>query len=239
MATTHDTVLLDVDGTLADTTYHHALAWARAFAAHDLFPPLWQVHRAIGMGGDKLVAAVAGGDAEDGHGDALRARWEEEYDRLLPEIVLLPGARDLVLLLVERGLRVALASSGKARFTDHVVGLLDLPDGALAATTSSDDAEESKPEPDILATALGAAGGSSAIVVGDTTYDVTAAARMGAPCVALLSGGFGRVELEDAGAVHVAGTPAELLEADWDALLSSRPSSAAKEDRTPLDRSAG
>ena len=236
---THDTVLLDVDGTLADTTYHHALAWARAFAASDLTPPLWQIHRAIGMGGDKLVAAVAGKDVEERHGDALRQRWEEEYARLLPEIVLLPGARDLVLLLVDRGVRVALASSGKARFTDHVVGLLDLPDDALAATTSSDDAEQSKPEPDILSSALQAAGGSSALVVGDTTYDVTAAARMGAPCVALLSGGFGRVELEDSGAVHVAGTPAELLDADWDGLLSSGPAPEAQEDRTPLDRSAG
>lgn len=235
----HDTVLLDVDGTLADTTYHHALAWARAFAAHDLTPPLWQVHRAIGMGGDKLVGAVAGDDVEERSGDGLRERWEEEYERLLPEIVLLPGARDLVLLLSGRGVRVALASSGKARFTDHVVGLLDLPEGTLAGTTSSDDAEHSKPEPDILSSALEAAGGTSAVVVGDTTYDVTAAARMGAPCVALLSGGFGRVELEDAGAVHVAGTPEELLGADWDALLAAEPSPAAREDRTPLDRSAG
>src|SRR5699024_10075355 len=102
---------------------------------HDLHPPLWQVHRAIGMGGDKLVAAVAGDDVEEQHGEALRERWEEEYDRLLPEIVLLPGARDLVLLLADRGVRVALASSGKARFTDHVVGLLDLPEGTLAGTT--------------------------------------------------------------------------------------------------------
>src|SRR5690606_11752769 len=183
--------------------------------------------------------AVAGDDVEEQHGEALRERWEEEYDRLLPEIVLLPGARDLVLLLADQGVRVALASSGKARFTDHVVGLLDLPEGTLAGTTSSDDAEHSKPEPDILSSALEAAGGSSAVVVGDTTYDVTAAARMGAPCVGLLSGGFGRVELEDAGAVHVAGTPAELLEADWDGLLEAEPAPAAREDRTPLDRSAG
>lgn len=229
-----DTVLLDVDGTLADTTYHHALAWSRAFARHDLAPPLWRVHRAIGMGGDKLVALVAGESVERDLGDALREGWEAEYRKLLPEVTLLDGARDLVLALHARGLRVALASSGKAPFTEHVVGLLDLPEGALAAATSSDDAEESKPEPDILQAALTAAGGTGAVLVGDTTYDVASAARMGAPCVAVRSGGFGVEELRTAGAVLVVDGPADLVQADWDDLLRREPPSGSTRTHAPV-----
>ena len=91
MSPRHDTVLLDVDGTLVDTTYHHALAWARAFRSLDVDVPLWEVHRAIGMGGDKLVAAVAGDEVEQRHGDDLRQRWLEEYEPLRAEV--LPAAR--------------------------------------------------------------------------------------------------------------------------------------------------
>lgn len=221
--TTHDTVILDVDGTLADSSYHHALAWARAFARVGLHPPLWRVHRSIGMGGDKLVAAVAGDDAESEHGDALRQHWEEEYDALLPEVGLLPGARDLVLALAGRGLVVTLATSGKDRFTEHVLGQLDLPEGTLAATTSSEEVEQSKPSPDLLARALEQSGGRSALMVGDTTYDVAAAARLGAPCVAVRTGGFGEEELREAGAVAVVDTPQDLVGADWDHLLTLGP----------------
>lgn len=219
----HDTVILDVDGTLADSTYHHALAWSRAFARVDLHPPVWQVHRAIGMGGDTLVAEVAGRDAEREHGDALRTAWEEEYDALLPEVVLLPGARELILALAGRGLTVTLATSGKERFTQHVLEQLDLPEGTLAARTSSDEVEESKPAPDVLALALEQSGGRSAVVVGDTPYDVAAATRLGAPCVTVRTGGFGDQELLGAGAVAVVDTVADLVEEDWDRLLTLGP----------------
>lgn len=234
MTTPRDTVLLDVDGTLADSTYHHALAWARAFARHDLSPALWRVHRAIGMGGDKLVEVVCDAEVERALGEELRAGWEEEYTKVLPEVQLLEGARDLVLSLHRRGLRVALASSGKSRFTDHVIEQLDLPDGVLAAVTSSDAAEQSKPAPDILQVALEESGGSGALLVGDTTYDVASAARMGAPCVAVRSGGFGVQELRDAGAVLVVDGPKELLDADWDALLRADPPESADETEAPL-----
>ncbi len=232
MSTTprHDTVILDVDGTLADSTYHHALAWARAFARVDLHPPVWRIHRTIGMGGDKLVAEVAGEDVEREHGDTLREAWEEEYDALLPEVGLLPGARDLVLALAERGLTVTLATSGKDRFTEHVLEQLDLPDGTLAARTSSEEVEESKPAPDVLALALEQSGGRSALVVGDTTYDVAAAARLGAPCVTVRTGGFGDQELLDAGAVAVVDTPADLVDEDWDRLLSTEAPTSAHPD---------
>lgn len=234
MTPTRDTVLLDVDGTLADSTYHHALAWSRSFAHFDLTPPLWRVHRAIGMGGDKLVAVVTDDDVEARLGDDLRARWEQEYSHLLDEVGLLDGARDLVLMLRKRGLRVALASSGKKRFTDHVIELLDLPDDALSTVTTSDDAEQSKPAPDILEVALRQAGGERAILVGDTSYDVASAARMGAPCVAVRSGGFGVQELRDAGAVLIVDGPQDLLTADWDSLCRTEPPEGADEPQEPL-----
>ncbi|ANS78237.1 HAD-superfamily hydrolase, subfamily IA, variant 1 [Serinicoccus hydrothermalis] len=234
MTPTRDTVLLDVDGTLADSTYHHALAWSRAFARFDLTPPLWRAHRAIGMGGDKLVAVVTDDEVEARLGDDLRDTWEQEYSRILDEVVLLDGARELVLSLHERGLRVALASSGKKRFTDHVIELLDLPDGVLSTVTTSEDAEQSKPAPDILGVALRRAGGERAVLVGDTPYDVASAARMGAPCVAVRSGGYGVQELRDAGAVLIVDGPRTLITADWDELCRAEPPQGSDDPQEPL-----
>lgn len=232
-----NTAVLDVDGTLADSTYHHAVAWRRAFAGTDgPTPALWRLHRAIGMGGDRLPAAVAGQEVEDRLGDRLREAWEQEYARLLDQVGLLPGARDLVLELRDAGFTIALASSGKDRFTQHVLELLDLPEGTLSAVTSSDEAGESKPEPDILQAALRDAGGGAAIafVIGDTPYDVAAAARAGAPCVGLRTGGFGTAELQDAGAALVADEPVDLLGTDWAALVRSRPPEGADRSHSPL-----
>lgn len=234
MSTARDTVILDVDGTLADTTYLHTLAWARAFAGVGLHPAMWELHRAIGMGGDLLVAAVAGDDVEHRHGEALRKAWEQEYAALLPEVRLLPGARELVLALAARRLTVVLASSGKEQFTEHVLDLLDLPEGTLAAQASSDEADRSKPEPDVLEVALAKVDESSALLVGDTPYDVAAAGRLGLPCVAVRTGGFGAAELQGAGAVLVVDTPAALVDADWDTLLGAGPPSGAEETDSPV-----
>ena len=230
----HGTVILDVDGTLADSTYHHTLAWARAFERVGLRPPAWRIQRAIGLGGDKLVAAVAGDGAEREHGDAVRAGWEEEYAELLPEVHLLPGARELVLALADRGLTVVLATSGKEEFTRHVLELLDLPDGTLNGRASSEEAEESKPAPDVLEVALDKAGDGSALVVGDTPYDVAAAARVGSPCVTVRTGGFGVEELRTAGSVLVVDGLPELLDADWDRLLAAAPPEGAADTDSPL-----
>ena len=186
-------VLLDIDGTLVDSTYHHAIAWHRAFGAHHVEVPLWRIHRTIGMGGDKLVAEVSGDAVEAAHGDDLRARWEGEYAVLLDEVSPLPGARDLVLDLHQRGLLVVLASSGAERFSHEAVRLLDVGD-EVAAVTSSSDAEESKPDADILAVALDRVAGERAVVIGDTPYDVEAAARIGLACVVVLTGGYSRAK---------------------------------------------
>lgn len=219
-----DTVLLDVDGTLVDSTYHHALAWHRAFASHDVHQPVWRIHRAIGMGGDRLVAAVAGDDVEDRLGDALREAWEAAYEPLRREVRTLPGAADLVRTLKEEGFRVALASSGKPEHTEQAVEMLGVED-LLDAVTTSEDADSSKPAPDIFRIALRKAGGTAAVVVGDSVHDIDAAKGLGAPCVAVRTGGFGVAELEEAGAVLVVDGPADLLRTDWRA-LGRRPAPA-------------
>jgi HAD superfamily hydrolase (TIGR01549 family) len=191
--------VLDVDGTLVDSNYHHALAWWRAFREHGYDVPAFRIHRAIGMGGDRLVAEVAGDRVETASGDDVRDTWEKQYDAVLDEIRPLPGARGLLDDLRERGLQVALASSGIPRHTRHAVDVLGAEDAATT-TTTSEDAEESKPDPELLETALDRVDAEHAVMVGDSVWDVRSGHEAGIPVVALLTGGFGRAELEDAGA---------------------------------------
>ena len=221
-----DAVLFDVDGTLVDSTYHHAVAWHRAFAREGMQVPIWRVHRTIGMGGDKLVGVVAGDEVEEERGDALREAWKEEYRELMAEVEPLPGAADLVRDLQEAGYAVALASSGEKPFADAAVEDLGIGDRVAAVTTTT-DAENSKPDADILVATLDALDGvERAILVGDTPYDVESAGRIGLACVGLLTGGFSRTELEEAGAVAVVGDLTELADWDWSAhLRPPRPAS--------------
>ena len=123
-----DLVVFDVDGTLVDTNYHHSLAWYRAFRRHGRTPPIWRLHRAIGMGGDHLVEAVAGADVERDLGDRLRSAWEEEYAPLLPEVQPFEGARRLLESVTEAGLRLV---SGSHFLSSAAFGKLDcyLPSG--------------------------------------------------------------------------------------------------------------
>jgi HAD superfamily hydrolase (TIGR01549 family) len=193
------TVVLDVDGTLLDSVYHHAIAWARAFAHVGVEVPVWRIHRAIGMGGDRLVAAVAGDPVEEEHGDEVRERWEKEYDGLIEETRLLPGAKELLAAIRDRDLAVALASSSIPKHAEHAFDLLDA--GSLAdAATTSEDAEESKPDPELVEEALDRLGSRTGCVIGDAVYDVEAARRAGVPAYGVLTGGYGRAELLDAGA---------------------------------------
>lgn len=214
-------VLLDIDGTLVDSTYHHALAWQRAFAAVTQDPPaFWRLHRSIGMGGDKLVTHVAGQAAEDRHGDALRDRWKQEYADLLPQVRPLPGATDLVRGLSAQGFRVALASSGDPDFARDAIRLLGVDDD-IELLTTAEDVDRSKPDPDLLRETLQRLGNvEHAVLVGDTVYDVESAARSDLRCIALLSGGNGYAELLDAGAVRVAREPADLIDLYWPVYLS-------------------
>jgi len=207
--------VLDVDGTLVDTNYQHALAWYRALRSQGEVFPVWRIHRLIGMGGDQLVAALGGDDVEERIGDAARERWVEEIDPMMGETALLPGARELIVALKERGHRVVLASSGKPHHVDRALDLLDARDLADAWTTS-DDVERTKPAPDLLHVALEKLGepvDAPSVVIGDSVYDVEAAKNAGMPAIVVRSGGFGDDELRDAGAVSIHDTPADLIAA--------------------------
>lgn len=211
-----DTVVLDVDGTLLDSNYHHALAWARAFAAADRPVPVWRIHRSIGMGGDRLVAAVTDDDFEREHGDEVRDRWKQEYDGLIDQTRLFDRAKDLLAALRDRGIDVALASSSIPEHAQHAFDLLEA-DKLTDTATTSEDAEESKPDPELIEEALDRVDAGSACVVGDSVWDVEAAKRAGVPAYGLLAGGYGRSELQRAGAVAVYDDVADLLAhlADW------------------------
>nr|WP_212755573.1 HAD family hydrolase [Flexivirga aerilata] len=210
---------MDVDGTLIDSTYLHALAWERAFETVQVHPQWWRVHQAIGMGGDRLVAHVAGDQVEAAHGDQLRKLWSREYEAVLEEVRPIDGAADFVRSLRDAGLRVTLASSGAPDFTDHALELLGLHRDDVAAVTTADDADSSKPAPDILQVALDRAGGGQAVVIGDSDWDARAARRLGAPCVGVRTGGFSVGELRDAGCVDVRDSVADLVPADITRLL--------------------
>ncbi len=213
-----DTIVLDVDGTLLDSNYHHTIAWARALEKVGHPVPLWRIHRAIGMGGDRLVAAVAGDDVEEEHGDEVREAWEAAYDEMQHETRLLPGARELLVTLQERGLEVALASSAIPKHAEHAFKLLDAGELADTATTSG-DAEESKPHPELVDEALRRLRGKEACLIGDSVWDVEAAKNAGLPAYGVLTGGFSRAELEEAGAVAVYDGVEDLL-AHLDDLLT-------------------
>jgi HAD superfamily hydrolase (TIGR01549 family) len=197
-----DTAIFDVDGTLVDTNYQHALAWFRALRRHGITRPLWRIHRGIGMGGDQFVRAVAGREVEEEHGDDLRQAWAEEFDQLIGEVQPFEGAHELLVAVKERGFRLVLASSGR---TEHVEAFLDLVDGrSLAdAWTTADDVEQSKPEPDLVAAALAKVEGASGIMVGDSVYDAQAAAKLDVPTLGVRTGGFSVGELHEAGVLMV------------------------------------
>lgn len=197
-----DTAVLDVDGTLMDSTYHHTRAWQRAFHEVGVIVPAWRIHRAIGMGGDKLVPYVGGQTVERTLGDRIREIWSREADASLNEITALQAATDLLDALRQRGLNVVLASSGKR---EHIESALDVLEarGRISHVTTSDDVDDTKPDPDLLSTALEAVGGTRGLLVGDTVWDARAAERAGMVMVGVLTGGIGREELITAGATHV------------------------------------
>jgi phosphoglycolate phosphatase-like HAD superfamily hydrolase len=220
-------VILDIDGTLVDTNYQHTIAWGRAFADHGVDVPLWRVHRHNGMGGDQLVAAVAGDDVEERLGDRIRESEGRRYGELIGEVTLLPGARDLLVGLRHRGHRVVLASSAKLEEVEHYVDLLDARE-LVDAWTSGADVDRTKPHPDLIAAAAERLAPSEhLVVIGDTTWDAIAAREAGLPSIGLLSGGFGADELCEAGCRAVYADAAELA-ASLDTALADATSPARR-----------
>ena len=214
--------LLDVDGTLVDTNYHHALAWYRAFKRHEIVLPLWRIHRHMGMGGDQLIESLCGREVEERLGDDVREAEEGLYMELIDEVEPLPDAQRLIEELKHRGHAVVLASSAKSHEVDRYLDLLgarDLVDG----WTTSADVEHTKPHPDLGAAGLAKAGGGPGAMIGDSTWDCEAARRIDVPTIGLLTGGFSEQELLDAGAEVVFESIGDLI---------------AGIDRTPLDGAA-
>ena len=205
-----DTLIVDLDGTLIDSTYHQTVAWSRAFRDHDLSPAMWRIHRANGMGGDLLVEEIAGPDAERDMGDSLRQQWKEEFEALLPEVVAFDGAAELLAFARDVGLRTVIASSSPPDLVERYQSMLG-GEGTADAWTTSEDVESTKPAPDLLVTALARVGGTTAAAVGDSVWDVKAAAAVPMPCYTLRSGGFGVAELSAAGAAGVYDTHDDLI----------------------------
>ena len=205
--------ILDIDGTLVDTNYHHAIAWFRAFRQHGIVLPIWRIHRHIGMGGDQLIGALTDERFEEREGDSIRAAEKVLYMELIGEVEPMQGARQLLEEIKRRGHSVVLASSAKADEVEHYVELLDARTIADAWTTSA-DVEQTKPQPDLVNSALqkAQADAKDAVMVGDTPWDVQAATSAKVPTVAVRTGGFGQDELEEAGAAAVFESVAELLE---------------------------
>lgn len=206
-----DTVVLDVDGTLVDSVYTHVEAWMRAFRGIGVPVEAWRIHRAIGMGGDKLVPEIAGQRVEEALGDQVRELHDSEYDDLVAGVQLLPGADALLEELKRRGFRVVLASSGTKTQTEQALEKLNRSD-LTDDWVSSADVDDSKPDPDLVVVALERAGSRRAVMVGDSVWDAEAGARAGIPVIGLRCGGFPDEELGRAGVVALFDNPRDLVD---------------------------
>ena len=206
--------LFDLDGTLIDSVYQNVIAWRNALASQDVDLSVWRIHRRIGMSGGLFVSALlreTGRFLSDQEIDSLMADHAAEYMAQLGSVTALPGARDLLAALTEQAVPWAIATSGRAAVARLALPLLGLPDDAPMVTR--DMVRHAKPDPDLFlaAAALIGVDPQAAWVVGDSVWDMLAARRARALGIGLLSGGYGREELERAGAYRVYADPAELL----------------------------
>jgi HAD superfamily hydrolase (TIGR01549 family) len=174
-------VILDIDGTLVDTNYQHAIAWYLAFRQRDLTVPVWQLHRHLGMGGDQFVSAVSSEEVEAEHGDALRSAHDVLYQASIQTTSVFAGARDLLERLKAIGSAVVLASSAQEQEVDHYLQLLEARD-LVAGWTTSADVQQTKPEPDLVLAALEKLDGDEAVMIGDTPWDIIACSTPSQSC---------------------------------------------------------
>ncbi len=206
-------VLFDVDGTLVDTTYLHAVTWWEAFeqAGHGI--AMDRIHRAIGMGSDQLLEALLPADRDKAADDGIRAAHSALYSVYWSRLRPAPGANDLLRACHDHGQRVVLASSADPGEFAVLRAALDAED-AIDEATSAGDVDRSKPAPDLVQVALRKAGtpAGEAVFLGDSVWDVQACQRAGVRCIGVRSGGISEQELTEAGAIRVYANPAELLE---------------------------
>lgn len=206
-------VLFDVDGTLIDSSYFHAMAWWQAFRREGLDIEMSAIHRRVGMGGgDRLIQSLVPDCSEDMQED-LKSAHGAVFSTFWPTLRTFESVRDLLAACSDAGLAVGLASSAQERDLEVSRHLLDA-GSSIDAWTSSNDAKESKPAPDILEACLEKLGLSpeDVVFVGDAVWDVKAGSAIGIPVIALTCGGISEAELRDAGAAEVYDNPRHLLE---------------------------
>jgi phosphoglycolate phosphatase-like HAD superfamily hydrolase len=216
-----DTVVLDLDGTLVDSVYVHITCWKSAFGDVGVDVASSRIHRAIGMGGDRLVTEVAGPVVEHALGDTVRSFHAQHLDERFHLVSALCGAPELLTALSERGVKVVVASSGDATMTDRLLELVEGSESLLLDRISGSDAEATKPAPDLVEVALRSVDAERGLVVGDAVWDVESAVRAGVPFIGVLTGGISESELREAGAVAVFATPRDLVEGLDDALVAA------------------
>lgn len=214
-------VLFDVDGTLVDTTYLHAVSWWQALRQFELTVPAARIHRAIGMGSDHILDHLLGTDRDRGDDAKISAAHAAIQATYWPALRPTPGARDLLRACAGHGLTVVLASSAEDRELAVLRRVIDADDQISEATTA-DDVRASKPAPDVIEVALAKTGlaADRTVFVGDAVWDVYACRRAGMPCVGVTCGGTSAAELREAGAVAVYDDPAALLAALDEAILA-------------------
>jgi HAD superfamily hydrolase (TIGR01509 family) len=245
-------VLFDVDGTLVDTTYLHTVSWWQALREYDHDVPMARIHRAIGLGSDTILDHLLGKHRDRDEDEEIIAAHDALQALHWSELRPLPGAAALLRECAARGLTVVLASSAAGRELAALRTAIGA-DDAIATATTADDAETSKPAPDILGVALQRADlhAADVVYVGDAVWDVYAAAKLDIPCVGLTCGGTSAAELAGAGAVEVYDNPAALLEAldasilmtgreaARDAAATLRPAAEPSTDDRPPQNDAG
>jgi len=203
-------VLLDVDGTLLDTNYLHALAWWQAMRDGGVEGvTMTDCHQAVGIGSEELVRRLAGRDD-----DAVVEAHSKRYDALQDQVVAFDRSADLVRHLADTGLAVVLATSGREQDLEWMLPAIGVEDDLIDGSTTSGDVEQAKPHPDLLNTAMEQhrLDPERTVAVGDTVWDIEAAHDAGVRIVAFTTGGIPRCQLEQAGADEVWSGPADLLE---------------------------
>jgi HAD superfamily hydrolase (TIGR01549 family) len=211
---TRQAFLFDLDGTLVDSVYQHVLAWREALEAGGIHLAVWRIHRQIGMSGGLFVNALAretGRDVSAEEAERIHQVHGEAFKRYASQVRALPGAQELLAFLTKAGVPWAIATSGRLQSARLSLDLLGVADDVPIITR--DMVQHSKPDPDLFLAAAEKLGVdiSDTVVVGDSIWDLLAARRARALSVGLLSGGYGREELERAGAYRVYNDPADLL----------------------------